>query len=81
MNKKVPPVRIKGIRCFANTYPKDKNLTMEVPKMKFTQNQRILQVSEEKLIIGIDVASEIHYAQHSIIEELNKLRFFALAMT
>ena len=31
--------------------------------MKFTQNERILQVSNEKLIIGIDVASEIHYAR------------------
>ena len=36
---------------------------MEVPKMKFKQNERILQVSETTMIIGIDVASEIHYAR------------------
>jgi len=31
--------------------------------MKCNQNQRILQVSEAILIVGIDVASEIHYAR------------------
>lgn len=31
--------------------------------MKCNQNQRILQVSEAVLIIGIDVASEVHYAR------------------
>ncbi|CVK21931.1 MULTISPECIES: IS110 family transposase [Sporomusa] len=31
--------------------------------MKCNQNQRILQVSEAVLIVGIDVASEIHYAR------------------
>lgn len=31
--------------------------------MKCNQNQRILQVSEVILIVGIDVASEIHYAR------------------
>lgn len=31
--------------------------------MKFKQNERILQVSETTMIIGIDVASEIHYAR------------------
>lgn len=31
--------------------------------MKCNQNERILQVSESKMIIGIDVASEIHYAR------------------
>jgi transposase len=31
--------------------------------MKCKQNERILQVSEATLIVGIDVASEIHYAR------------------
>lgn|GEM_PF-5364167 len=32
-------------------------------KMKCNQNQRILQISESKMIIGIDVASEVYYAR------------------
>ena len=46
--------------------------------MKFTQNERILQVSNEKLIIGIDVASEIHYArafENRGIEQAKVFRF------
>ncbi|MGI6091830.1 MAG: IS110 family transposase [Veillonellaceae bacterium] len=46
--------------------------------MKCKQNQRILQVSETVLIIGIDVASEIHYARafdNRGIEQANVLRF------
>ena len=46
--------------------------------MKFTQNERILQVSNEKLIIGIDVASEIHYARsfdNRGIEQAKVFRF------
>ncbi|OPX85192.1 hypothetical protein [Pelotomaculum sp. PtaB.Bin117] len=31
--------------------------------MKYTQNKKILQVTEETLIIGVDIASEIHYAR------------------
>ena len=51
---------------------------MEVFKMKCNQNQRILQVSESKIIIGIDVASEIHYARafdHRGIEQAKVFRF------
>jgi transposase len=46
--------------------------------MKFNQNQRILQVSEEVMIVGIDVASEIHYARafdNRGIEQGKVLRF------
>lgn len=46
--------------------------------MKCNQNQRILQVSEAVLIIGIDVASEIHYARafdNRGIEQAKVLRF------
>lgn len=31
--------------------------------MNYTQNERILQVSEQTLVIGVDVASEIHYVR------------------
>ncbi len=31
--------------------------------MNFTQNQRINQVQESSIVIGIDIASEIHYAR------------------
>lgn len=31
--------------------------------MKYTQNERILQITEKTLIVGIDVGSEIHYAR------------------
>ena len=31
--------------------------------MKYTQNERINQITESTLIIGIDIASEIHYAR------------------
>ena len=31
--------------------------------MNCKQNERILQVSDETIIVGIDVASEIHYAR------------------
>jgi transposase len=31
--------------------------------MKYTQNKKILQVTNETLIVGVDVASEIHYAR------------------
>jgi transposase len=46
--------------------------------MKFTQNQRILQVSESTMIVGIDVASEIHYARafdNRGIEQAKVFRF------
>lgn len=32
-------------------------------KMKYTQNEKILQVNEKALVIGADIASEIHYAR------------------
>jgi len=31
--------------------------------MKYTQNEKILQLTEQTLIIGVDVASETHYAR------------------
>ena len=31
--------------------------------MNCTQNEKISQVSEETLVIGIDIASETHYAR------------------
>jgi transposase len=31
--------------------------------MKYTQNEKILQVTEETLIVGVDVASELHFAR------------------
>jgi len=31
--------------------------------MKYTQNEKILQVTNETLIVGVDIASEIHYAR------------------
>ena len=51
---------------------------MGVFKMKCNQNERILQVSESKMIIGIDVASEIHYARafdNRGIEQAKVFRF------
>jgi transposase len=31
--------------------------------MKYTQNEKILQIKETTLIVGIDVGSEKHYAR------------------
>jgi transposase len=31
--------------------------------MKYTQNEKILQITDQTLIIGVDVASEIHHAR------------------
>ena len=31
--------------------------------MNYTQNEKLLQVGEENLIIGIDVGSKKHYAR------------------
>lgn len=31
--------------------------------MKYTQNDKILQITEETLVVGIDVASKVHYAR------------------
>ena len=31
--------------------------------MNYTQNEKILQITNETLIIGVDVASETHYAR------------------
>jgi transposase len=36
---------------------------MEVPKMKYNQNEKILQQTEKTLVIGVDIASEIQYAR------------------
>ncbi len=46
--------------------------------MKYTQNEKILQVTEETLIIGVDIASEIHYARafdHRGVEVGRLLKF------
>ncbi len=46
--------------------------------MKYTQNEKILQVTEETLIIGVDIASETHYARafdHRGIEIGRLLKF------
>ena len=31
--------------------------------MKYSQNEKILQITDETLIVGVDVASETHYAR------------------
>ena len=31
--------------------------------MNYTQNEKILQITNETLIIGVDIASETHYAR------------------
>ena len=31
--------------------------------MKYTQNEKIMQIAENTLIIGVDIASEVHYAR------------------
>ena len=31
--------------------------------MKYTQNEKIMQITENTLIIGVDIASEVHYAR------------------
>ena len=30
--------------------------------MKFTQNERILQIKNETMVVGIDIGKETHYA-------------------
>jgi transposase len=61
LKKKVPPVRILGVRLAS--LPLIKKLTTEVRNMKYNQNERILQITEKTLIVGIDVGSETHYAR------------------
>lgn len=39
------------------------NNLQEVPTMKYNQNRKILQITERTLIVGVDVASETHYAR------------------
>ena len=46
--------------------------------MKFTQNERILQIKNETLVVGIDIGKESHYARafdHRGIEKAKLLRF------
>jgi len=31
--------------------------------MKYTQNEKIMQITENTLIIGVDIASDVHYAR------------------
>ena len=31
--------------------------------MNFTQNEKLNQVSEQSIVIGVDIASETHYAK------------------
>ena len=31
--------------------------------MKFTQNERILQIKNETMVVGIDIGKETHYAR------------------
>lgn len=31
--------------------------------MKYTQNEKILQITDQTMIVGVDIASEIHYAR------------------
>ena len=31
--------------------------------MKYTQNEKILQIKDSTLIIGVDIASQTHYAR------------------
>ena len=31
--------------------------------MNFTQNEKLNQVSENSIVIGVDIASELHYAR------------------
>lgn len=49
---------------------------MEVPNMNCKQNERILQVSDETIIVGIDVASEIHYARAFDNRGIEKAKVF-----
>ena len=46
--------------------------------MKFTQNERILQIKNETLVVGIDIGKETHYARafdNRGIEQAKLLRF------
>lgn len=46
--------------------------------MKYTQNEKIFQVTEETLIVGVDIASETHYARafdHRGVEVGKLLKF------
>ncbi|MBS4023499.1 MAG: IS110 family transposase, partial [Dethiobacter sp.] len=31
--------------------------------MKYSQNEKIMQITSETLIVGVDIASETHYAR------------------
>lgn len=51
--------------------------------MKYSQNERILQITEETLIVGVDVGSQTHYARAFDFRgiELGKLIKFSNDMT
>ena len=48
--------------------------------MNFTQNQKINQVSEQTLVIGIDIASELNYARAFDWRGLEKDKVFKFLM-
>jgi transposase len=58
LKKEEPPGRIE--KC------KDQSTKIklqEVDKMKYTQNEKILQIQDQTLVVGIDIASETHYSR------------------
>ena len=42
--------------------------------MSVTQNEKIRQVTDTTMVIGVDIASEFHWAEHSTGAALNWVR-------
>jgi hypothetical protein len=55
--KKVPPVNIQSVTG------RDLEITEEVFIMNYSQNQRISQITESTLIVGVDIAKHKHVAR------------------
>ena len=44
--------------------------------MNYTQNEKIEQVTDSTMVVGVDIGSQIHYARALITEDANLQNVF-----
>ena len=49
--------------------------------MNYTQNEKIEQVTDSTMVVGVDIGSQIHYARALITEDANLQNVFFLFIT
>ncbi len=49
--------------------------------MNYTQNEKIEQVTDSTMVVGVDIGSQIHYARLLITEDANLQNVFFLFIT